>query len=661
MDLLYVSFSLRSFSCCDSDSFEKEYSEILKPLIKFLNKHPDFHFSFSFSGPQLSFLKKKKSEFLKVLSELVKRGQCEIYGSGFYSPALPLILPADRNGQIEMMSSEIRQTTGKAPRGFSLHNDIWDSSLLQTLNSCSMDYFLLDESNIPQEKRKFLPVHMTELGKSKQIFYVSDSVRKDFFENDSRTFLTKLKRRVSLALSDEEVMVPFHTNIVNVTFTSEDMKEIVNSTLFSNLASAMADEEGIVLSTINEYNRINSQKVPAFISSGLCPILASIIEKPYEIKFPSNKYTVYDFLQAYPRSRALYNRMLFVSQLVNQPNREKTYQKLAREKLWEGQSGEGILCPFKDTSQRQIYYKKLMDAEKIIRETMDNKESVVSFDYDNDGIPEYVCSMKDYFSVISLKGGSVHDFQSVKNTGNYTDNYSRVVKFDGCQDRYVRGFFVDHLFNDDQFNKYLNQEITEDGVFSRVLYEEIKFSSKQNELSLKARAVSNGQIVSILKKYIINSSGMNIQYIIKNESESPLKAKFCVESNLAQVDFTEEDSGTYKVLLATDTEAREVDTSKSSRECFDSGSVSNINVVQITDEKNGISFSFEPNENCNYCFYPIKIERPDPFAQKMVSLGITYVSTLFWDIDIQPGKEIEKNFNFTIFSSHKIRKKNISK
>ena len=38
MDLVYVSFSLKSFSCADNESFESYYTDFLKPLIKFLNK-----------------------------------------------------------------------------------------------------------------------------------------------------------------------------------------------------------------------------------------------------------------------------------------------------------------------------------------------------------------------------------------------------------------------------------------------------------------------------------------------------------------------------------------------------------------------------------------------------------------------------------------------
>ncbi len=663
MDLIYVSFSLSSFSCRDSDSSELYYSEILKPLIKFLNKNPDFHFSFSFSGSEISFFKKKKNEFLKVLSELVKRNQVEIYGGAYYKPVLPLLLPSDRNGQIDLLTSEIRQATGKAPRGLCLYNDVWESSLLQTLNSCGMDYVILNETIIPENKQKYIPVQMSELGKTRLIYSYNDSLKAEFLKNETTEFVNKLRKVISKANINDSGLIANHKNIVNISLSRNELKEVLQKNLLSGILEAVKQENsGLVLSTVSEYGKINTDKIPAFIPAGICPVLKSITYKPFtQVSSGRELTTIFDFMETYSRSRALYNRMLYVSQIVNQPNKNKALQKLAREKLWEGQSGEGLVCVYKNTQERQKSYKKLMESENIIRETNEFQDSVLSFDYNSDGYNEYICRMKDYFAYISPKGGSVCELESVKITGNYADNYSRLLEFDGITDGYERGLFVDHLFNENQFQNYLNKRNADSGIFSKIFYSEVKFNAKHHEVILKASALYGKQPVSITKKYTINSSGMNIQYILTNESDSELKTKFCVESNFAHIDFSPENSGAYKVLLATDTEAREVNSEKSSVECFDSGYVSNINVAQITDETNGISFSFEPNENCSYCFYPLTFARPDFITHEQVPLGMTYVSTLFWDIQIEPGKEIEKNFNFTIFSSHKTRKKNISK
>jgi hypothetical protein len=39
---------------------------------------------------------------------------------------------------------------------------------------------------------------------------------------------------------------------------------------------------------------------------------------------------------------------------------------------------------------------------------------------------------------------------------------------------------------------------------------------------------------------------------------------------------------------------------------------------------------------------------------------MTFVSTMFWDVSIEPGKEIEKTINFTITNLKKERKPKIT-
>ena len=352
--------------------------------------------------------------------------------------------------------------------------------------------------------------------------------------------------------------------------------------------------------------------------------------------------------------------MRYVSLLINSYKGDKIKKNSAREKMWEGQNGEALICTdnciFANSYIRQEAYRNLMEAEKTIRDSKNFKESVLSFDYNNDSENEYVCRMNDYFSYISLRGGSVCELQPTKKSGNYADNFSRIEPFDGCTDDYARGFFVDHIFSDDQFNKYINGEVAGTGIFSRVIYEQIKFSSSHRELQLKASAVCSGQKISLIKKYLINSSGMNVQYIIKNESDRKFNAKFCVESNFANIGFDTEASIPYKVDVANAKQTKEIESRKKSRDCYTNGYASNIFVVQVSDPKNEISFVFEPNENCNYCFYPLVFKRPDEKSGMNTPVGETFVSTLFWELDIEPGKETEKNFNFSIYSTHKHKK-----
>ena len=172
MGRIYVCFSLKSVSSSmvSSENFDRNYQSVYKPLIKFLFSHPNFPFSFSFSGNQIQYFKKRKNEIISILKQLAERNQVEFFGGGYYSPILPLLYPVDRNGQIDLLSAEIRQTFGKRPRGISFFADCWDSSLVNNVHTCGLDYVVLDSTLIPNDKQKYLPIIMTDLNKSVDIF-----------------------------------------------------------------------------------------------------------------------------------------------------------------------------------------------------------------------------------------------------------------------------------------------------------------------------------------------------------------------------------------------------------------------------------------------------------------------------------------------------------
>ena len=50
---------------------------------------------------------------------------------------------------------------------------------------------------------------------------------------------------------------------------------------------------------------------------------------------------------------------------------------------------------------------------------------------------------------------------------------------------------------------------------------------------------------------------------------------------------------------------------------------------------------------------PVIFHRPDYYTNQLTTTDATFVSTMFWDIDIEGGKETEKTINFTITSVKK--------
>lgn len=666
MGSIYVSFIVKSVPVFteSTEVLEKSFQTIYKPVLKYLYSHPSFPMSFAFSGPQIQFFKKRKNELITILRELTDRKQVEILGGGYNDPLLPLLNSADRNGQIDLLTSEIRATFGKRPRGMTLFQDCWDSSLVNNIHTCGIEYVILNSSIIPESKRSFLPIFMSDLGKNVDIFpYYNDLLPDEQMLPDE--FIYNIEKAVLKVEKKDNHLQLDADRIIAISLTPEMVSKLNEAKWFEQLGKYIqANDSGRVkLTTLNNYRTAGVKiKIPSYIPIGISDEVSKITSISSTEKTNKYQVNVFDFLNTFNESKKLYNRMMYLSLLVNQCKTDKMRKKTAREKLWQAQNGMTLLCtsnePQFNATYRQQAYKYLNEAEKMLRGDGKFEESVTCYDYDNDGIDEYVCRMEQYFAYISLAGGSVPELDIIKDYCNYADNLKRKFEFDGHDDNYERGFFIDHLFTENQLELYIRGEPAGDGVFSRIQYSQLKYISKHHEVQLCARAVwkPTGQTIYLRKKYVINSTGMYVQYIIRNESEKPLKAKFAVESNISDISFTSSSKSGINIETLDNGDVFNFDFSKSTEALNKKGKLNNVQVVRVSNQPNGVSFVFEPNEKCSFCYNPIKYNRPGFDGNKIAPVAITHTASIFWDVNIEPGRETEKSINFTIIPVRKIKK-----
>ena len=667
MNPIYVCFSLKSFTNTFTalDEFDKDFQSVYKPLARFLYSHQSFSFSLSFTGPQLQYFRKKRNEFFSIIKQLVERKQVEILGGGFYAPVLPLLFPVDRTGQIDLLSAEIRQTTGKRPRGISLFEDCWDSSLVNSLQTCGIEYSLLESSLIPPDKRRFLPIIMTDLGKSIDIYPYYDNLLPEN-ETTPEDFIKNIIKQVEKVEKKDTYLQYEPERIVNISFSHEQLSHLLEKNWFEELYSYLENNETrIKISTPYIYGKNISTRIAYNISGGINSTIAKWTNQTVQDAENKQNYpvTVFDFMNSYRLSHNLYNRIMYISMLINMYKNDKMRKKSAREKLWQAQNGIALICNpkgiFFNSKERQLAYKNLMEAEKILREDSNFKESVNCFDYNGDGLCEYVCRMENYFSYITLMGGAIQELDILKNTGNYADNFSRETEYDGYSDDYERGLFIDHIFTEEDFDKYISGQPAGDGVFSKIRYSELKYAQNHHEVQLFAEAIfkPTKQKLYLRKKYIINSTGMIIQYILRNDSEKPFKAVFAVENNFSHTNFNADNITYYNLEVIDNDEKFVIETEKSTESLNRNNKLSKVNTIRLTDSESGISFGLEPNENCNFCYYPMIFKRPGFDETQIVPVHMTFVNTMFWNVEIEPGKETEKTINFTITTVKKVRNK----
>lgn len=662
MSQVHICYSLKSSRIGpeQKEIFEKDYENVYKPAAKFLYSHPEFRMSFAFNGVQIDFLQKEYPEFIEILRELISRRQIEILGGGYYDPAFPLLFPMDRTGQIEFLTSTLRSATGKRPRGITLCASIWDYSLVSCFYNCGMDYVLLDDSLIPDEKQKFVPLIMSDKGKTISILPLYQEFKPEI-QDDPRDYLSLISKKIAKSSKNSPKPLKECVKGLNIQFTHEEFQSLLRSGYLEKLYREISEKKDFFdFATPITLVKEAKLRIPVYIASGMSREVGQWGIEPYRAVKADRHYpvSIYDFFQIYPQSRALYDRMLYVSMLVNQSHGDKLRKTSAREKLWEAQNGDGFICTskgaFVSATYRQQAYKKLTEAEKIARQCGEFKETFVSYDYTGDGLNEYICRMNKYFAVISLGGGAIRELDVLQNSGNFADNLNCVKEFEGYDDNYERGLFIDHIFSEDEFNAYIQNKPSGNGIFSKYIYSELDFSSQRKEVKLVAEAkFQNRQKISLKKKYVCYSSGMMIQYILKNESGELLKAKFAVESSFAQTNFNAKDFNAFSLDIVTNGKRQEINTKTSSYELNDSGKLSDVEGIWVTDTDNNITFVFEPNESCGMSFNPIVFKRPEYTTGELIPAGMTFANTMFWDIVLTPGMEMEKTINFSIFSQKK--------
>jgi hypothetical protein len=646
------------------EKYESNYQQVYKPAISYLYAHPECLFTFSFLGEQLEWCRRKHPEFLEIIHSLLRRKQIEILGGGYYDPVFPLLFPLDRSGQVETLSSELRHTFGKRPRGMSLYASIWDPSLTSCFSTCGMEYVELDSSLIPPSKQFYLPLIQSDRGKSIHIV----PVYRDFKPRNSEEpdkYLQRIFEKVKNDSQNDKYSGLATTRTITVVFGKHEFAALLKSGWFERLIYMISLDfsDQITLSVPMNCVKNSPIFVPGYVPAGMSADISKWAHEPYTAAKNKETFpvTIQDFLENYTQNHALYDRMLYVSMLVNQCHGDKMRKKAAREKLWEAQNGTAFVCTPKGTlvnsAQRNKAYRALAETERLVRECGEFSESVTSFDYNGDGLREYICQMENYNACIGLKGGSVFELEVMCKTGNYADNLSRMKRFDGFDDEYRRSLFVDHLFDTNDFACYKTHQPFGKDVFAGKQYLEQKFSSQRHEIQLQADGYFKEQKVSLRKHYNPAANGFMVQYILKNESDSLLKTKFVIENNFSQRLYLPDNVGPYNVELISASEKKEISVNSMTLPDINYRDVS---IVQITDADNKISFVLEPNEAAEFTCSQIVFKRPDDNDEELSVAGTTFSTALVWDVELSAGMEMEKTINFSIINMRRKRRRKIS-
>jgi hypothetical protein len=508
---------------------ERIYAARLKPLIQTLNRFPKIPAVLHCSGTLLAWLEANHPGLTSIMEGLIARKQVEILGGGFYEPMMPLLPQIDKIGQIELLTAYLRKKFGKRPQGCWIPEAAWEQHLVGALNACGMSYTFLEESHFIAAGLSgaglCAPCVSENQGKITVVFPLSARLRDAFAVQDAAQVLEGLVRE---------------TAPQNALFT------VFPDQLFagdSGEAGASPESlEAVYDRFFESLSRVSG--IVEFTTPGKHYKSLGQLPKAY---FPGDLGR--KFLIDYPEANDLYAKMMFTHTLISHLRGDKSRKQNAREELWKTQgytlfsrnSDTGASLPAGDEGDiyraplRKAAYKALLGAEKICRDQGKFTPSLLVFDFDFDGSPEYLFQDRNMNCYVKSAGASVFELDYLPKTWNYLDTFSG--------DHRRRTAFADQLvppdysFADARESRLEGIRFCEKEHF-KLLDMDRSHSWADFTLPAKGEAQDSGEAsylewIEIEKRYILKQDVLKVRYTLINRGTERASFKFIPRIDLS--------------------------------------------------------------------------------------------------------------------------------
>jgi 4-alpha-glucanotransferase len=650
----------------DQATAEGSYQEAFKPLIAVLYRYPDFPVTLHYSGILMEWLEEFHPEFLTLLAEMVKRGQVEMLGGGYYDPILPLIPTNDKLGQLEKMTTLLRVLFETRPRGCWIAEKVWEPSLASVLRASGIDYAFLDDGQFriagTSETGLWLPCIAEDQGKTISLFAVSGS-------------LSALAARAGPADTIDFLKAVPHAADGGAVAVHLDDGSAAPRTLLRNgwleelIRRVGENAEWLEPTTPGQYLKKNPPTRRLFIPS------SSSMEM-MQWALPPERRGAYNelrermgtpgaagqfvvgghfrqFLNRYPEAWLMYAKMINTHVLVNQVRGDKYKKKAAQNELWKGQchhaywsgSGGGIY----ENALRKAVYQSLIEAEKITRATEIFAPSIISVDYDMDNSIEYLYQGSELNAYIHSRGGAMFELDFLPSSWNYLDtmvdreNEPGEAKADGSPrygestPAYQRKAFIDHFFSDGcAIHDFESGSHAEAGDFLTGLYELVDLNRALPELLM--RCVGSVSVegvpraVGIEKRFVFRPRSIDVYYRVSNQSGAELVARFGVEINISLAARSAE---CVRLFLLDEDRKEEID-SKATE-------IEGVKGLLVRDVRNEVSVTLSSARAFRCWSVPVETKSTGARAEERVFQSQCFVPQ--WDIRLAPGDAWENHMS----------------
>jgi hypothetical protein len=632
---------------------EYQYDIALKPLLKTLYNAPAVPLTLYYSGPLLEWLDKRHSEYMDVLAEMVKRRQVELLGGAFNEPLLALIPKSDRLGQIERMTTHMRQSFGKRPRGAWLPGNMWDPRIAASYNAGGLDYLLINDSaadfSIPGDIPN--PILTEDQGKTLSIVPVSVQLTQKLFTSPVEDCIASLKRfRRNFPASADVTAVLFFDGTLQSMLGEEDTAAV--APWLSQFLQEIQNESG-EFTILHPTTAVNQYRLPerryAPVSSLYSLLSSSGMGTGKEIRNICRDRSFRSIMERYPEVARLYSRMQHTYVLVNQVRGDKYRKQAAREELWRGQR-HWVYWPNQsggiyNSALRKDAYAALIEAEKTTRERGVFIPAISRVDVDLDGTDEVLFQGNEINAYLHTRGAHLFELDVLNKNWNYLDTIQRQwepfhdsATISAGYDDWQRGAFVDHVLMANQtmeaFARGTRHQLYETTGMTYVVSALDKDRTAVTLRGISEGASQKNELV-IEKTYRFAKSRIDVEYRFENISLQSITGMLAVEVNLS---FESLGVGSLRINTRQGRERSEI--SPDSRE------LENVADITFQDLHNNLLIQISPSERSRVWSFPVEavgLRGPEPqWFYQSNCLVFT------WPLDLASGAERVLAFSLKI-------------
>ncbi len=421
------------------------------PFIRVLYHYPEFKFAIHYSGWLLDYLMQHYPQDMRLLKEMVARGQTELFGAGYTEPVLAAIPARDRVGQVTQLSEYLQKKLGQTPKGAWLTERVWEATVVPGLADAGINYVTVDDYHFlcTGKQAQDLNGYFTteEDGRKLDLFPISEPLRYRLPFSPAQDVVNYME---SLADDSGRAAAVYFDDIEKFGIWPETyewvyekgwLKGFIEGVLKSPIIRTMrysdyhasAPTRGIVYLPTASYSEMNEWTLPVPAAH----YYADMVDKEKrEGRWEQNKPFVRggiwrNFFMRFPESNWMHKRMLSLSerfhaleQKLQQPRMlHLLYEAQANDAYWHGLFG-GFYLPH----LRRAIFNAIVELEALM-DAVSPRPAKQVIDLDLDGKDEIFLQNGRLQAVAHLDGsGSIRELDSYGLRHNFGDTLSRQIE-----------------------------------------------------------------------------------------------------------------------------------------------------------------------------------------------------------------------------------------